>query len=206
MDWKLFLVASGPVVLVLLILFIILLIIIFERWMFFKNYELGIQNFLKLISEEALEIDKILSRSTNYKIDISFLKLVGKLKPSPDTNQKDYQIYFDEIFEIFYNEEQLKMERFLSFLASLGNLSPFIGLLGTVFGIIRSFLHLGETNIAEVNKGIAEALIATAVGLIVAIPSSLFYNYFRSKVDKINFSLEKLKSFLKIKLIYNEKK
>ncbi|HOJ13023.1 MAG TPA: MotA/TolQ/ExbB proton channel family protein [Deltaproteobacteria bacterium] len=73
----------------------------------------------------------------------------------------------------------------LGFLASISNASPFIGLFGTVWGIMDSFRHIGimgSANLATVAPGISEALVATAAGLFVAIPATLFYNYFTSLV------------------------
>ncbi len=66
-------------------------------------------------------------------------------------------------------------------------------------------MHLGETNIVEVNKGIAEALVATAIGLIVAIPSSFMYNVFRKKIEEIILKMENIKSVLKLQFIIYEK-
>jgi biopolymer transport protein ExbB/TolQ len=81
--------------------------------------------------------------------------------------------------------ERKRYERWLNFLATIASNSPYIGLFGTVLGIVRSFRDLAA-NMAEasgaVMAGIAEALIATAVGLLVAIPAVIAYNVFRSKV------------------------
>ena len=78
-----------------------------------------------------------------------------------------------------------RMGRKLSFLATTGNSAPFIGLFGTVWGIMNSFRNIGlkgAANLAVVAPGIAEALIATAAGLAAAIPAVIFYNYFSNKV------------------------
>lgn len=78
--------------------------------------------------------------------------------------------------------EKLKMERGLAYLGTLGNNAPFIGLFGTVLGIIRSFRDLSTNTIegsAAVMAGIAEALVATAVGLLVALPAVALYNTFQ---------------------------
>jgi biopolymer transport protein ExbB len=78
--------------------------------------------------------------------------------------------------------EKLKMERGLAFLGTLGNNAPFIGLFGTVLGIIRSFRDLSLNTIqgsAAVMAGIAEALVATAVGLLVALPAVALFNFFQ---------------------------
>ena len=81
--------------------------------------------------------------------------------------------------------ERLKMERGLAFLGTLGNNAPFIGLFGTVLGIIRSFRDLAANTIqgsSAVMAGIAEALIATAVGLLVALPAVAVYNAFQRAI------------------------
>src|SRR3546814_4810299 len=72
----------------------------------------------------------------------------------------------------------------MQFLASVGSNGPFIGLFGTVYGIMDSFIGIANTNttnLAVVAPGIAEALLATGLGLFAAIPSVIFYNYFRSE-------------------------
>lgn len=81
--------------------------------------------------------------------------------------------------------EKQRFERFLSYFGTLGNNAPFIGLFGTVIGIILAFKALGENpkgGLEVVGPGIAEALVATAVGLLVAIPAVVMYNYFKTLV------------------------
>ncbi|MHB2026100.1 MAG: MotA/TolQ/ExbB proton channel family protein [Elusimicrobiota bacterium] len=90
-------------------------------------------------------------------------------------------------------EERMKMERFLAVLGTLGNIAPFIGLFGTVVGIIDAFRDLaiaGTGGPAVVAKGIAEALVATAGGLVVAIPAVIFYNYFMRRVKNASTEME----------------
>lgn len=80
------------------------------------------------------------------------------------------------------------IENHLPFLATVGSISPYIGLFGTVWGIMNSFTALGnvqQATLAMVAPGIAEALIATAVGLFAAIPAVLFYNRFANQVDRL---------------------
>lgn len=84
-----------------------------------------------------------------------------------------------------------KLESSLSFLATVGSISPYIGLFGTVWGIMTAFIALGEVKQATlqmVAPGIAEALIATAMGLFAAIPAVIAYNRFANKVEKIELS------------------
>jgi biopolymer transport protein TolQ len=79
------------------------------------------------------------------------------------------------------NEQLARLEQNLNWLATIASVSPFIGLLGTVLGIIRAFQGLGSagsTSLTAVGPGIAEALIATAAGLFAAIPAAIFYNHF----------------------------
>lgn len=86
------------------------------------------------------------------------------------------------------NREIEKLEHHLSFLATVGSTSPYVGLFGTVWGIMNSFLALGNVqhaSIASVAPGIAEALIATAMGLFAAIPAVISYNRYISDVDRL---------------------
>lgn len=82
------------------------------------------------------------------------------------------------------NESNEKLESLLGTLASIGSVAPYIGLFGTVWGIINSFTGLagGGASLDKVAPGIAEALVATAVGLFAAIPAVLYYNHFNAKV------------------------
>ena len=85
--------------------------------------------------------------------------------------------------------EEERLERHLAFLASVGSTSPYIGLFGTVWGIMHSFRGLAnatQATLATVAPGISEALIATAMGLFAAIPAVMAYNRFASKVDVLS--------------------
>jgi biopolymer transport protein TolQ len=81
--------------------------------------------------------------------------------------------------------EITRLEKYLTFLATTGSTAPFIGLFGTVWGIMTAFKGIGETgsaSLAVVAPGIAEALVATAVGLVAAIPAVMGYNHFQHKI------------------------
>ena len=96
------------------------------------------------------------------------------------------------------SEELAKLESNMQWLATTASTAPFIGLLGTVLGIIHAFNGLGQqgsTSLKAVGPGISEALIATAVGLFAAIPAAIFYNYFGHKIRELgarmdDFSME----------------
>ena len=100
--------------------------------------------------------------------------------------------------QIGVNEQLTHLERGLNWLATIASVCPFIGLLGTVIGIIRAFQNLGSeggTSLRAVGPGIADALIATAVGLFAAIPAAIFYNHFGNVLKEMgsrmdDFSLE----------------
>jgi biopolymer transport protein TolQ len=82
--------------------------------------------------------------------------------------------------------ESTRLYKFLSFLATCGNATPFVGLFGTVWGIMGSFHEIGlrgSANLAAVAPGISEALVATAAGLATAIPAVIFYNYYNSRIS-----------------------
>ncbi|WP_419788033.1 protein TolQ [Pseudodesulfovibrio sp.] len=86
------------------------------------------------------------------------------------------------------SKEMRNLTRNLPFLATCANAAPFIGLFGTVWGIMHSFHSIGQAQsaaLATVAPGISEALIATAIGLLVAIPATIFYNYFLGKLNEV---------------------
>ena len=99
----------------------------------------------------------------------------------------------EELMLTKLKEERIKLERFLGVLGTLGNISPFLGLFGTVVGIIKAFRDLaasGTGGPSVVAQGIAEALVSTAAGLIVAIPAAILYNYFMGRLKKQTIEME----------------
>jgi biopolymer transport protein TolQ len=97
------------------------------------------------------------------------------------------QMRIDKVMNVTIAREVERLERRLLVLATVGAASPFIGLFGTVWGIMNSFQSIAEqknTSLAVVAPGIAEALLATAIGLVAAIPATIFYNKFASEVNK----------------------
>jgi biopolymer transport protein TolQ len=99
----------------------------------------------------------------------------------------------DRVMQVTMSREMEALEARLGFLASVGSTGPFIGLFGTVWGIMNSFHHIGETkntSLAVVAPGIAEALFATALGLVAAIPAVLAYNKLSTDLDRYAKRLE----------------
>jgi len=99
----------------------------------------------------------------------------------------------EKVLDVTIARETDRLERRLLFLASVGSAAPFIGLFGTVWGIMTSFQAIAasqSTNLAVVAPGIAEALFATALGLFAAIPAVIFYNKFASDVGRLSLRME----------------
>lgn len=99
----------------------------------------------------------------------------------------------DRVMKISLEREMDHLNRRMIFLASTGSVSPFLGLLGTVWGIMNTFTSIGaaaDTSLATVAPGIAEALFATALGLVAAIPAVIFYNKISSDLARYALRLE----------------
>jgi len=97
------------------------------------------------------------------------------------------QMRIEKVMEVTIAREVERLERRLLVLATVGSAGPFVGLFGTVWGIMTSFQSIAaskNTSLAVVAPGIAEALFATALGLVAAIPATIFYNKFAAEVNK----------------------
>ena len=116
------------------------------------------------------------------------------LKHSLSSNKLNELIQrIDNSMHISIRREIEKLEKGMSFLASIGSVAPFVGLLGTVWGIVNAFQSIAmsnNTSLAVVAPGIAEALFATALGLLAAIPAVAAYNKFSNDLDKFSNNLE----------------
>jgi len=149
-----------------------------------KIFMLGMVEFNKIHSNNLLARDK-------YKIKELFQRI-------------------ETVLQIEIAKQVEKLENGMSFLASIGSVGPFIGLLGTVWGIVNAFQSIAisnNTSLAVVAPGIAEALFATALGLLAAIPAVAAYNKFSNDLDKITSNLEYFSiEFLSKKLNEIEKK
>ena len=106
---------------------------------------------------------------------------------------KDFFQRINNAMHISINKEVERLEKGMSFLGSIGSVAPFIGLLGTVWGIVNAFQSIAisnNTSLAVVAPGIAEALFATALGLLAAIPAVAAYNKFSNDLEKLSNNLE----------------
>ena len=96
-----------------------------------------------------------------------------------DTGRSGLRDRLERVMQVTVAREVERLERYMMFLASVGSTAPFIGLFGTVWGVMNSFMAIAatkQTNLAVVAPGIAEALFATALGLVAAIPAVVAYN------------------------------
>lgn len=112
----------------------------------------------------------------------------AKLRGQKNIDQKDVIDGSRRAMRATYQREVDAIDAHLAFLASAGSVSPYVGLLGTVWGIMHSFRGLsnvGQATLSAVAPGIAEALVATAIGLFAAIPAVVAYNRFSHEIDRL---------------------
>jgi len=113
-----------------------------------------------------------------------FLRLSEQSDADPEAIMQGVQ----RTMRVALNREEARLETNLAFLATVGSTSPYVGLFGTVWGIMNSFrslANMSQATLASVAPGISEALIATAMGLFAAIPAVIAYNRFSAKADSI---------------------
>ena len=183
------------VLLILLILSIISWTIIFLKFRYYRKirkeneaFDSDYQRSNKL--SEVLPAAKKYSCSTTAEVfRVGYTELTKMNKPSKEATPGE-EISLSSLDNVqralnrASNTEMTKLESALGFLATTGSASPFIGLFGTVWGIMETFKAIGargSATLAVVAPGISEALIATAAGLAAAIPAVIFYNYFLNK-------------------------
>jgi biopolymer transport protein TolQ len=136
------------------------------------------------------ELYRTLSSKPTHSMAALFVAAMREWKRSLETSGKamaGLQMRIDKVMDVTIAREIERLERRLLVLATVASASPFIGLFGTVWGIMTSFQSIAaskNTSLAVVAPGIAEALFATAIGLVAAIPATIFYNKFSSEVNK----------------------
>jgi len=146
------------------------------------------------------ELYEKIKKTIDNPLSAVFVSALNECKKNKNTEQKKSETlrvgHKDRVLGSMYlsrNREIEKLELKLGFLATVGASAPFIGLFGTVWGIMHSFQSIASsknTTLAVVAPGIAEALLATAIGLFAAIPAVIFYNYLSSEVDSINNKID----------------
>ncbi len=172
--------------------------IIFDKWFLYARTKRQLNKFEKIFwSGQSLEeLYQSVSQNTANGMASLFVAAMREWKRSYErgaNSQIGLQTRIDKVLDVSLAREAERLERRLIFLATVGAAAPFVGLFGTVIGIMTSFQAIAgskSTNLAVVAPGIAEALMATALGLLAAIPATIFYNKLSSDVSKITLRLE----------------
>jgi len=201
--WSLIANASILVKLVMLILLIgsfISWVMIIERTMVFSAAQKAFQDFEQKFWS-GMDLTQLYRQinsdpSAGYGVETIFragFKEFTRLRQQVSADTEDVMAGTQRAMRVALNKESDKLDHHLPFLATVGSTSPYIGLFGTVWGIMNSFRGLAnasQATLATVAPGISEALIATAMGLFAAIPAVIAYNRFTTKSDKMLNALE----------------
>jgi len=195
MSQKFFALAGG---LDLVVLYLLLLLSV-------TSIAFIIERFLTLrkVSQASKETQILLKKA----LESNNFALVKELNASGSLESKTISVILnhyekkgiqglDELFNSHVLSLKPELERYLNFLATIGSNAPYIGLLGTVLGIMKAFHDLAsqtEAGMQAVMSGISGALLATAAGLFVAIPAVMAYNYYQRKVKSILSNVEMAK-------------
>ncbi|MDF1565775.1 MAG: MotA/TolQ/ExbB proton channel family protein [Deltaproteobacteria bacterium] len=157
-----------------------------ERWFFYRRRRIDAGRLAFDLAEGLDQRRPELARAAARKADRGqslevavALEMIGALPRGAD--------HAEQKLRLAVAREKVRYERGLSFLGTLGNNAPFIGLFGTVLGIIKAFADLAantESGNQAVMAGISEALVATAIGLLVALPAVMMFNIFKGKVQE----------------------
>lgn len=195
--------ADQVVLIVLMIMSVVSIAMIFERFMTLKKVSSESERVRARI-RMALQTGAVQDFEDIAKDPISIEgRAAGQaLKHLKQNGEPGFQ----EVFNSFVLTEKPDLEKFLPVLATIASNAPFIGLLGTVLGIMKAFNDLSVAQDAgqqTVMAGISVALVATAAGLFVAIPAGVFFNYFTRKVRGILSSVESVKE---LGIAYSKKK
>ncbi|MGH6778808.1 MAG: protein TolQ [Bradyrhizobium sp.] len=140
--------------------------------------------------ESIEELYRSLSAKPTHSMAACFVAAMREWKRSFESHARSFtglQTRIEKVMNVSIAREIERLERRLLVLATVGSAGPFVGLFGTVWGIMVSFQSIAaskNTSLAVVAPGIAEALFATAMGLIAAIPATIFYNKFVSEVNR----------------------
>jgi biopolymer transport protein TolQ len=191
---------SGPAeAIVLLFLFCFSIYswtVIFSKWSALRGARRSNAKFLRAFRKSA-GMEAVMVASEQYRpsplvavFDFGYEEVERQVKGHGALHNRTA---LERTLQIGVSEELAKLERNMNWLATTASVTPFIGLLGTVLGIIRAFIALsaqGSTSLRTVGPGIALALVATAVGLFAAIPAAIGYNYFSHSIREIGARMD----------------
>ena len=186
--------AVGPewVLWLLLVLSLFSVGTIIERAVFFRRRRLRMVPFSRNLEDtlrtEDLDAVRTLLKKTHGFESVALLRTLEWFDDGPEA-----------MSEAAIREQRLELAPGLAFLGTVGNNAPFVGLLGTVLGVVNAFQELGNTSgaaIGSVMSGIAQALIATALGIAVALPAVVAYNLFTKRANDIEDNARALMSLV----------
>ena len=187
----------GMVVLAILICFSLFSwTVIFAKWQAFRGARQANVRFLRAF-RKANGLESVMVASEQFRpsplvavFDFGYEEIERQVKTKGSVTNRTS---LERTLQLGISEELAKLERNMNWLATTASVTPFIGLFGTVLGIIRAFQDLGQqgsTSLRTVAPGISEALIATAVGLAAAIPAAIFYNHFGHAIRELGARMD----------------
>lgn len=196
------LVGAEAVLYFLIFMSVVSLALVLERWKFFCSAKKGLEEFQtnvrKLLSEgklsDALGLAHVRREKFNTDLDANLVIALIEAKNAGIQNTEK----LGELAQDALLRSKISYDKNLALLATMGNNAPFVGLFGTVLGIIQAFHDLSKqssSGVSGVTGGISEALVATAIGILVAIPAVGAFNLFQRKVRTHLAKAEALKSF-----------
>jgi biopolymer transport protein ExbB len=173
---------ASPVMLVIFVCSILTLGFALERFTYFwrrrGNADALLQKLLEQVRAGGMREADWTCRATRHPLGAVASEVLHAAGQGADVQEEKLQIAL--------SEQRLTLERHLGFLGTMGNTAPLLGLLGTVWGIMRAFHDMARTGSAGpsvVASGIAEALFTTAAGLLVAVPAVMLYNHFVRRIS-----------------------
>ena len=178
---------GGVIIWPIILLSIISLAIVLEKtWNLARDIIIPknlTEHLISLVADDSLTEKKIKKMSKDSVLGSIFAKLINE----KNNDKANLRLKAEEVGRFEVN----RLEQYLSLLGTIATVSPILGLLGTVMGMINIFSNLLEANLSSVSplaSGIAEALVTTAAGLVVAIPTLIFYRHFTRIIE--NYALE----------------
>lgn len=192
--------SSGPlpkaVLLILVFFSLVSWAVILSKWTTFRRARTANRSFLRAF-RKAPTLESIAAASEQFNrsplvgvFDFGYSEVARQMKSRGSVTNP---LALERTLQLGMSEEITRLERNMSILATAAGVSPFIGLFGTVWGIIDAFQQLstaGAASLRAVAPGISEALITTAMGLFVAIPAYIFYNIFGSTIKEFAARME----------------
>jgi len=170
--------------------------VIFSKWSSLRGARHTNSRFLRAF-RKASGLEAVMVASEQFRpsplvsvFDFGYEEIERQVKAKGTLTNRPA---LERTLQLGISEELAKLERNMNWLATTATVTPFIGLFGTVLGIIRAFQDLGQqgsTSLRTVAPGISDALIATAVGLAAAIPAAIFYNHFGHSIREMGARMD----------------